>query len=73
MALLVCLILAILRTKITISLFIVALIFVVIGISLLYTKNIQAGVVTSAISIFSSVVTGLFWKYLVKIRKNITS
>lgn len=60
-------------SKITISLFVVALIFVVIGISLLYTKNIQAGVVTSAISIFSSVVSGLFWKYLGKIRQNITA
>ena len=60
-------------SKITISLFVVALIFVVIGISLLYTKNIQAGVVTSAISIFSSVISGLFWKYLRKIRQNITS
>ena len=60
-------------SKITISLFVVAVIFVVIGISLLFSGSIEAGVMTSAVSIFSSVMSGLFWKYLSKIRQNISS
>lgn len=60
-------------SKITISLFLVALVFVIIGITLLFSGDIETGAITSAISIFSSVVSGLFWKYLGKLRKNITS
>lgn len=60
-------------SKITITLFVVALIFIVIGVSLIFLKKLEVGIMTSVVSIFTSVMSGLFWKYLVKIRKNISS
>jgi hypothetical protein len=52
---------------------VVALIFIVVGLGLLLFNKTEAGRLTAGLSLITAAMSGVFWKYLDKIRKNALS
>lgn len=51
----------------------VALVFVVVGLSMLLFNKTEEGQLTAGVSLLASAMSGMFWKYLSDVRKNILS
>ncbi|HAW51985.1 MAG TPA: hypothetical protein DCX54_06600 [Flavobacteriales bacterium] len=58
---------------ITTTLMVVALIFLVLGLGMLLLNKTEEGQLTAGVSFITSMMSGVFWKYLSDVRKNILS